>query len=59
MAAFYPDRDRTIKTLLETGRLAAAEANCEHPEDIAYAITNAIEHAAAALWVDHKFRVLG
>jgi hypothetical protein len=56
MSAVYPDRARTIKTLLETGRLAALEANCEHPEDIGYAITHAIEHAAVALWVDHKFR---
>jgi TRAP-type uncharacterized transport system substrate-binding protein len=57
-ADVFPDRDRTIKTLLETGRLAAVEANCAHPEDLAYAITSAIEHAAVALWVDHKFRVL-
>jgi hypothetical protein len=56
VTAAHPDRGRTIKTLLEVGRLATVDDNCKHPEDLAHAITTAIEHAAVALAVDHKLR---
>ena len=50
----YPLRNDTIDVLVEVARKAAIASTCEHPEDIASAMTYALEHAAVTVQIIHK-----
>lgn len=52
----YPNRERLVAVLLETARRAAMDTDVKHPEDIACAMSIAIEHAGIALQVAHEHR---
>lgn len=50
----HPPKADTVAVLLEVARRAAENSNCQHPEDIATVMTNAVEHAAVTIDVMHK-----
>lgn len=50
----YPDKDITIKTILEVAEQAARESDATHPEDIAIAMEVAIRNAAFAVLSLHE-----
>ena len=54
MTATYANKKAVVDTLLEVGRRSAMESNADHPEDIAYAITFAVESAAVTVQVMHE-----
>lgn len=54
MSALYPAKPELVAVLVEVARKAALESNCEHPEDLAAAMSNAVEHAAVALMIAHR-----
>ena len=45
----YPDKKMLVKALSEAAERAGMESSANHPEDIAYAMINAIETGAVML----------
>lgn len=45
----YPSHDFTVSALIDVARRAGMEVNADHPEDIAIAMINAIEHGGSML----------
>lgn len=50
----YPPRDETIPILLEVAHKAALRSTGDHPEDIASAMSAAMEYAAVTIQIIHK-----
>lgn len=50
----YPSKDFTIGVLLKVAEQAGKNSSCEHPEDIASSMINAIEQAAETVWILHR-----
>ena len=50
----HPAKEPLVATLIETARRVAMDSTAEHPEDVANAMTFAIEAAAIALQIVHE-----
>jgi len=50
----YPEKNYVVDILVEVARRAGTEVNADHPEDIAIAMMNAIEHAGVTIDIIHK-----
>lgn len=52
----YPDKDQVIEVLSEVAWSAALDSTARHPEDIAAAMSSAIEAGGVAVQVMHELQ---